>query len=403
MCANSSATEEGGGRLCSRLDRSGGCHHPACARVTQEHPELRGQFSQHCQWKSGKTDVLGVEELYCIKSQLPWARRDEHSIAIGDFTPNYLCDADAMLRIRDTAPDPRKLRFIVPMRDPIMRAFSEWSMFSLGWNWDPVKRFGPSMANKMRQLQVCNVSLFGNASALRNLPVAELATYMRKCFNRGAATMYATTSMYAVCIRHALHLFDRGQFLFLRFEDLMRLERDTLLGLIANFTGLSPPSRGVRVRECMRSSGSSKPNSYSATAPDAGEQLEEASSELERFFAPYNALLAEMVHPAFRWRRSDHTMRKLDARERKFADEKFEKNKENIRWKRAKRSVAAAQEKERTRRARSAPRKIHRRLQELLSSMPEGESLDVWPGHLLARTADVSPPSVDDDVRMGLE
>ena len=41
-----------------------------------------------------------------------------------DFTPNYLCDADAMARIHRVAGgNARQLRFIVVMRDPVYRAF----------------------------------------------------------------------------------------------------------------------------------------------------------------------------------------------------------------------------------------------------------------------------------------
>jgi len=61
-------------------------------------------------------------------------------------TPNYLCDADAIPRIYQAAPEPGRLRFIVVMRDPIMRAFSEWSMFALGWGWEFNKDFPNAMA-----------------------------------------------------------------------------------------------------------------------------------------------------------------------------------------------------------------------------------------------------------------
>ncbi len=69
---------------------------------------------------------------------------------VGDFTPNYLCNADAMTRIRNTATEPSRYRFVVVVRDPeptpkptpepkpnlhpipdqvrepVARAFSEW-------------------------------------------------------------------------------------------------------------------------------------------------------------------------------------------------------------------------------------------------------------------------------------
>ena len=106
---------------------------------------------------------------YCLKSIVPWAAEGELNLTVVDFTPNYLCDADAITRIYNHAPDPRLVRFILPMRDPVgrcdalvssgcpayafhclpttppppqvMRAFSEWSMFALGWEWDGVKIF----------------------------------------------------------------------------------------------------------------------------------------------------------------------------------------------------------------------------------------------------------------------
>ena len=47
-------------------------------------------------------------------------------IQVGDFTPNYLCNADAMSRIRNTATEPSRYRFVVVVREPVARAFSEW-------------------------------------------------------------------------------------------------------------------------------------------------------------------------------------------------------------------------------------------------------------------------------------
>ena len=49
----------------------------------------------------------------------------------------------ALRNINATARDPNELRFIVLMRDPIMRAFSEWSMFTT-WGWDKEKVGGSS-------------------------------------------------------------------------------------------------------------------------------------------------------------------------------------------------------------------------------------------------------------------
>ena len=53
---------------------------------------------------------------------LPWAPPNvSATFTVADFTPNYLCHHRALVNIHSTARDPSELRFIVLMRDPIMR------------------------------------------------------------------------------------------------------------------------------------------------------------------------------------------------------------------------------------------------------------------------------------------
>ena len=178
---------------------SSGCTHPACVRVAHQSAAYSGQFTS-CAWDRGLLHT-GKTEAFCAHSLLPWATATELNITVVDFTPNYICDADAIQRMyRGAAGHPERLRFILVMRDPIMRAYSEWSMFSLGWNWDAVKNFSASMAYKLKSLQDCNRTLYMRPQLLKRLPTAELAKYVRKCFAYGRATMYPTTSMYGVCM-----------------------------------------------------------------------------------------------------------------------------------------------------------------------------------------------------------
>ena len=58
-------------------------------------------------------------------------------------------------------------------------------------------------AYKLHDLRKCNRTLYMRPKLLRSLPTEEIAEYMRKCFSYGKATMYPTTSMYAVCVAHA--------------------------------------------------------------------------------------------------------------------------------------------------------------------------------------------------------
>ena len=272
----------------SRALPSSGCGHPACVRVAPATPQFSGQF-RSCLWSDafarqdrarGRAGHLSPptppREAFCAHSLLPWGRAGELNLSVVDFTPNYICDADAVRRQHEGAAGlPDRMRFIVVMRDPIMRAFSEWAMFSLGWNWDPIKNFTASMAYKLHDLRKCNRTLYMRPDRLKALPTEEIAAYMRSCFNYGAATMYATTSMYAVCMVHALRYFKREQFLVLRYEDLMQMDGPAILNALARFTGLHLNPRQLNNPKCQpaRASRSKKdkrgPNSYSSNSPCA--------------------------------------------------------------------------------------------------------------------------------------
>ena len=341
-------------QVCHRLGSStplpsSGCGHPACVRAALASPQYSGQF-RSCVYEPSFDKPDGRDpanagsssaapEAFCTHSLLPWGRAGELNVSVVDFTPNYICDADAMQRMHEgAAGNPDRLRFIVVMRDPIMRAFSEWAMFSLGWNWDPVKNFTASMAYKLRDLRECNRTLYMRPDLLRSLPTSELARYMSSCFNYGAATNYATTSMYSVCMLHALRYFKREQFFVLRYEDLMKMEGPEILTALARFTGLhlNPKQLGnprcQPVRASRRGKAKvSKPNSYSSNSPYAAEMLAEASPALERFFAPYNALLRQLIGPSFGWRRADHRKTPLPAAEKAAAVEKARLYRDHLR------------------------------------------------------------------------
>ena len=78
---------------------------------------------------------------------------------MGDFTPNYLCNADAMGRIRRSASTPSAYRFVVVMREPVARAFSEWRMFALKYRWERERNFTSAMARAAARLRRCDLRL----------------------------------------------------------------------------------------------------------------------------------------------------------------------------------------------------------------------------------------------------
>ncbi len=287
-----------------RLNNS--CVHPACQRIAYGEPK---SWSSMCQWPK-ETEARNFDDAFCLKNMVPRPAEGELNLTMVDFTPNYMCDPAAISRIHQSATDPSAVRFIVLMRDPIMRAYSEWSMFAMGWNWDDDKHFGSSFGKKLRALRGCNRTLFDDPGAIARLSTRELRAYLGRCFRKGAAMMYPHTSMYSVCIAYALRIFKREQFLFLRYEDLMRMDGEAITRLVGRFTGLHVDDK-LDVAGCSPRAGKSarRPMSFSEQSPETPFVLRQLAPALERFFAPYNRLLTELVHPAFRWRPEDHAKR----------------------------------------------------------------------------------------------
>ena len=127
-----------------------------------------------------------------------------------------------------------------------------------------------------------------------------------------------TNSLYPVCISGALRIFKREQFLFLRFEDLMRMKAPALLNLLSNFTGLHTDpeiiSKVRSMRQCEAGIARKVPLSFTqkgntSKARAAKEDFELAIPSLETFYAPYNKMLQDLVHPAFLWGPATHKSR----------------------------------------------------------------------------------------------
>jgi hypothetical protein len=290
------------------------CTHVACHRV------VRGVPSTHsgaCSWNEDRSHAwLGRNDSYCFHSMLPYAESGaEYNLLVSDFTPNYLCDAEALPRLKASLPEPDALRFIVVMREPTSRAFSEWAMFALQWTWDPVRDFGATFAQRVQQLRLCNETLFRNPSVLKSLPTAELSSYLGRCWNFGGAMMYATNSLYAVCVLHALRFFRREQFLFLRYEDLMSMSAEAVLKLVGRFTGLYAGGDLIKSNQqhnrCHPGArkGGRAAHTYDTISPEERVLYNHSAAFVranrlyfDELFRPYNALLTELIgHPDFSW------------------------------------------------------------------------------------------------------
>ena len=153
--------------------------HRACHHTVRGVPAT---FNRKCEWEEERVGRrLRRNDSYCLNSVLPWAVRAavapqkqaapsshrlacaplalpvlqpvlrlltracpptlthdrskrllqahaaEFKLLVADFTPNYLCDPEAMRRLHRMSARPDALRFIVLMREPAKRALSEWS------------------------------------------------------------------------------------------------------------------------------------------------------------------------------------------------------------------------------------------------------------------------------------
>eukprot|EP00966_Prymnesium_polylepis_P302338 6985057-Prymnesium_polylepis.1 len=130
--------------------------------------------------------------------------------------------------------------------------------------------------------------------------------------------MYVPSSAYAPCILHALRFFDRDQFLFLRYEDLVRMSAPQVVRLLGDFLGAHVDGAVLKAADsgpCAPAS-SRGTRSFVARSPFAPAELDELVPTLEWFFAPYNQLLADLIGADFQWSPSDHRLPAIDDAER---------------------------------------------------------------------------------------
>merc|ERR1711918_188411 len=112
---------------------------------------------------------------------------------------------------------------------------------------------------------------------------------------------YVGSSLYAPCVLAAKRIYKPEQFLFLRYEDLSRMQAPALVRLIAKFTGLYTDdgivSQLVDTNKCNAASSTSHPQSQ--TNHGLEDQLEMGAQRHAEFFAAYDGLLDEVVGQNF--------------------------------------------------------------------------------------------------------
>jgi hypothetical protein len=184
--------------------------HPACRKL-----KLRGLQRLRPGRPAGEEPPPRIQ--LEVESYLPWVDRRRYPGAVSmDFTPNHMNDPMAPIRLWDHMPHPERLRFVVSLRNPLKRAYSEWSMF-IKWNWERVTNFGEKLRMELDALRKCNSSVYDEPSLILTLPHTDFSEYHAKCIT-GSAMEYVRNSMYVVGFRNWMRVFKAEQILVIYSE-----------------------------------------------------------------------------------------------------------------------------------------------------------------------------------------
>ena len=104
---------------------------------------------------------------------------------------------------------------------------------------------------------------------------------------------YAVNSFYAPCAVAMTRLIPRSQLLFVRYEDLTRMQPPALLKMLSQFTGLY--TNDTLIERATASCSPRNSNHYAAGGDQFAAQLADARSEHAPFYAAYDDLLREIT------------------------------------------------------------------------------------------------------------
>ena len=253
--------------------------------------------------RSDFVDYVAFKVAFPLAAELPAGRARTY-----DMTPNYLCSSHAMRLVRERyGPQlAARARFIVMLREPVSRAFSEFSMFRT-WGWEKVADFGEAVSAEIAALRQClrNDTLLLRPLTIAAMPPADVVQSVMRC-GSGDARQYVRNSLYESCVAGAYAHFERSQFMFIFAEDLremsggqlmLKIEAFTRLTLVKDAAGQPAPSLAGRC-----DTGAASGPGGTRALPNhqtRGRIPPPLKAALRRFFAPSRAALASLVRGSF--------------------------------------------------------------------------------------------------------
>lgn len=133
----------------------------------------------------------------------------------GDATPSYIWWPHALERLHRYNPD---LKLVATFRDPIERAFSQWSM---------ERKRQPSYPSFSRSIQI-----FGDLSLMHGLPPGKTSREMRR-------EAMVVRGLYGAQLRRGLSIYERSQWHLVPFRRFVG-EPHAVLDDLATFLGIGP-------------------------------------------------------------------------------------------------------------------------------------------------------------------
>ena len=160
----------------------------------------------------------------------PWREDLSEAAVAAEGTPNYLMSKHVAERVaKYKAGRESNLRFIVLLRDPVDRAYSEYSMFRT-WGWEKEPNVTAALLRRRDALATCTGGLvFGNRqSAFDDISIEELRSIHERCFD-GKATRYFENGLYYIGLKVWMSYFDPSQFLVMTFDEVTNAEPEVCL------------------------------------------------------------------------------------------------------------------------------------------------------------------------------
>jgi len=208
--------------------------------------DRNGLFRKEVRKKEGITRYV-MEAPHPVHSD-PQRKYLSHRTIILEATPNYLMSAKAAQLTYETALLPHTLRFFVLLREPVSRAYSEFSMF-VNWGWHPKGSTFDGLASvEVEKLESCRDSVLQSHHVDLSTPLSQyddklIGDYLSHCFPSRWPD-HIKNSLYVLGIMNWLRFFDISQFHIITSEDLHASSDMDIIDRVSKHLQLNATSGG---------------------------------------------------------------------------------------------------------------------------------------------------------------